>query len=439
MQALLALPVAKRADALRRLGDADFQKMVASVPAGQRDVFTQLLLPGISEERARALASGAYDAHMLRAAQEGAAPGALQVLQKRGVRVSADPGESWSQDEIDQTESALARVPASHLAGLELKQGNAKHSKFGDPLRDGGHTNVRTSAITMNGPNQHALPEDVQPHMGTESELAEHSPDKKVGHGGVTGRLEFETTHEIGHVFGNRHADIEARFAKASGWTHHDTAPNPEVARMRAGQELDFDGRTYVKSKYDEGWDSYETANIPGREGGETTPKWGYARGNSREQFAETYAKAVHTPEELYASLIHEPEEQLQEARARGARFAEIERLKQTAASRRAQWNIMRSEVFGVTDQQVAAEAKHLGGIPAHSGVNREKLIQEFQKQAEQCATPHQLQALRSRYAAKIKDGTGDHNDLLNEIDGLSRHASAPASPSAGVFGHYAV
>jgi hypothetical protein len=148
---------------------------------------------------------------------------------------------------------------------------------------------------------------------------------------------------------------------------------------------------------------------------------WQYAGAAPEEHFAEVYAKALQVPETLHAELIAQPQASYDAAHKEfiqaqqaliGAmssgdwtliapnqkKLNEVQqRLIDTSVqltSRKQQWEIMRKDVFGVTDDDVERRARILKSQGADAG-----RVDLFRKQAGKAMTSKQLDRLSAKYA----------------------------------------
>jgi hypothetical protein len=301
----------------------------------------------------------------------------LKVELEHTVKLTDAEGAHWDPRELNVVDKLLDRVPDNHLAGLS--EINRRHVIAGrtDEHAPGvpAATDYKKRLIGMYDSGF----SDGGRLSGYTSELSGRG--QGVGRGAAAtaglGFVEEDLGHEIGHLTHVLNPKALAKFEQAAQWK---------------------DGKGIVA------------------EG----DSWSYARTASDEHFAETYTNALNTPEKLYADLIDRPMDAEAEAQKRmiaaqravlGAQAIgdqtaiaaamkkmEVERTKLAAAERLAdstgaQWHIMREDVFGVTDKDVAArlEKVKLGGA------DKAKLA-EFQGKAKMAMTHDQLDRLTTRY-----------------------------------------
>ena len=145
---------------------------------------------------------------------------------------------------------------------------------------------------------------------------------------------------------------------------------------------------------------AYEEDFVPmegAHNGDSDVDSWAYGRSDPNEYFAEMYTKAANLPELLYQDLVGEPEAMVEAAHLGGDPMAA--RLAEAAEHKRAQWDVMRQEVFGVTDALVEDRVADLEALHgwADDGATRE-LTQAFREDAQRVATPDQLERLLDSY-----------------------------------------
>lgn len=228
--------------------------------------------------------------------------------------------------------------------------------------------------------------------------------------------------HELGHSVDNTAA--AEKFKDVAGWRKW---TEEKDALWRLKQYLRFDVRPQVLEGGDDVWNlepgrvewserpviPYPGARAPGTEDGLFRQSWGYAAKNDKEYFAECYAKATLAPEQLYEDLIISPERSrnyFASHHPRGAAEAvaqgeQVARWEERQEALRAQWESLRSDVFGLTDEHVAQGAADLAGQASALGLDPEvanRLVAEYQAKAAKAMTPEQLERLTERYRQKL-------------------------------------
>jgi hypothetical protein len=147
---------------------------------------------------------------------------------------------------------------------------------------------------------------------------------------------------------------------------------------------------------------AYEEDFVPmegAHNGDSDADSWAYGRSDPNEYFAEMYTKAANLPELLYQDLVGEPEAMALAARLDGDPMAA--RLSEAAEHKRVQWEVMRQEVFGVTDALVeerVADLEALNGWADDDAMSDMK--HAFREDAQRVATPDQLERLLDSYLA---------------------------------------
>lgn len=240
-------------------------------------------------------------------------------------------------------------------------------------------------------------------------------------------------THEIGHSVDALLPDAARDFAQAAGWEKYtndqevknalltDQAQNAEadtlIDELNGDRKLEtrprkFHGNfEYMVNPDGAGFYRRRLNRMPGDA---QTPEAGfshidYARTSPKEHFAEMYAHMIHVPERTYRDYVQSPEQREIEARTRhldlveaakgdqsqeGARDLAYQNYQEAQAQRIAlgtQWNIMREQVFGVTDARVKQEVPNLKRNAMKMGLDAEAAERELAARAHQVATPEQI------------------------------------------------
>lgn len=166
-----------------------------------------------------------------------------------------------------------------------------------------------------------------------------------------------------------------------------------------------------------------------------------YAASNYKDHFAEMYSHMVHIPETVHNDYVEEPQRRLDAARqaeqlardqltalqqpGSGATADQLQAAQDavTAAERArsqrqgqfdamsGQWNLLRTEVFGVTPE-IEANAQTeistlVAALPPDQSASGQQLAADFERDLQRAATPQQIQQLRERYQQRIRDLSG--------------------------------
>ena len=260
--------------------------------------------------------------------------------QRYGLDLTRGKGGHWTDEHLDILDESLGRLPREHVGhvqGIEIGGTENWGSFLHDQLWLSGHPD--------------ALGDSTR-HPGTTSVLAEHDDPVK--------QLEMTIAHEVGHGVHEHYAETVQRILDQAGWTEDPENP------------------AFIPEVPDEGNDT-----------------WVYGRTNPDDYFAEMYTKAVNVPETLYDDLVAEPQlmaELLADDPTLGAQYAEA------AARKRAQWDIMRGEIFGVNDIVVDDKVCDLEGMVAwRDEEHMDQTVRRFRAQADRVMTPEQLEMLFER------------------------------------------
>jgi hypothetical protein len=287
----------------------------------------------------------------------------------------SQPYAPWTDAHLDIADSTLGRLPAEHLAPLERIQLGGLETRAAGEYRPGHRGLVKLSAdVAPSGPDRR--------HDGCTSALAGHD-DRISG-------LEMTLAHEIGHLVENEvNPDAAARIVAAAGWQESggqwsEMVRSSDQFVPTDGVRCGADGAPMSPDQPYSSWDS-----------------WDYARSGADDYFAEMYTKSVNVPETLHADLIEGPARQIAIAELAGLPTADVERLRQAAAQKQLQWDIMRGEIFGVTDELVADRIGDLEALGQWSDDKEmDATIRSFEREAARAMTPDQLDRLLDRYLA---------------------------------------
>lgn len=323
---------------------------------------------------------------------------------------------AWEEEELEQVESALARMPEAHVLHNAALHEYRRMDMHADDKSDlaldptaqpgiGGEYNkkgmIQITDVAVTGPFR---------NTGDHRELQDPKLDK-IGSKKL-GALEETMVHETGHSV-SRDASLgldvngEYQFgswfghlANAAGWNNGLSDPDriPSLA----------------------------TGALPGYKDGNGNPTdtWEYARQTKYEQFAETYMKAILKPQSLAHDLLDAPIKrvsderiklsaaqdalnalhaktnppptplQIQQATNRLNRQQQVlQEAEDDQVGQRQQFEMMRNEVFHTDVAQASAEQRL-----QQKGISPEKL-KEFKDQAARVSTPEQLERLEQEFA----------------------------------------
>lgn len=345
----------------------------------------------------------------------------------------------WSRSELETLRTTLARLPhVLNPDGFQSIDRQGYYSNWLDGI--GGYTHFGKDidiydAAMIRAPGFG--------HGGDKREMV--SDEFRRQHGDTISAEELVVTHEIGHDVSRQEPKAFDAMTRASGWTkvkvdelRKDGVTEKDIAKLdqrrtnpnaERGDEIAGNLNTYAPiTGGDEYWAVPKTA-VPqsneARLGGDNEDTWVYSKVNPDEQFAETYAKAVHVPETLHDELVDRPTaaaraaeqkvtalqkqiDDLQKNRATPNKEATLARLQQDLASaqqtakakdtakaqRGEEFRVMREDVFH-TDKAVAIPVERLGA----KKVSAAKLA-EFERRAAVASTPEQI-AYLERVASK--------------------------------------
>ena len=322
---------------------------------------------------------------------------------KYGINFTTDGGARadgshihWGQTELATLDRTLGQMPADHRAAVsELHR--QEHVYWGDPankqeigaLATGTKVLLPDQAMSMNPVAQHR-------------ELADPAKGAQIPW------LEWQSTHELGHIVSNKYSALEQKYEQINGWESYGQDTNALSAADKEHinakrthpfndrNTIDKDGKTYEIDQSGPGYISYTQGAIP------DTPSWSYAKTRGYEQFAEHYDQAIHTPETVYADLVTDPHAKTEQARRdlasattlvdRQKAREQLALAEQAERVRRQSFDLMRNEVFGTDKAQAAAEARL-----QKNGADAKKLA-AFRQRAAAASTPDQIAFLEKQH-----------------------------------------
>lgn len=348
----------------------------------------------------------------------------------------------WTKAELDELEASFGQIPESHMAGNKL----LKEVRRGGMYSPGGTDSPNTGGTHSDGvvtafdTGSGTAGSTGFRHAGDQRELA--SP-YICGKCGVTiAVLDMVVTHEIGHDMHDQNKDAFDKFQSLSGWKNEDktalTTNGLSAAEIQSLEDtrakgywerntVTKNGKQYMVDPYGKGYLAVDETAIPAKgeaetgAGGTDTDTWAYARSNYKDHFAETYAKAVHTPEKLHKDLVERPaaataqakqgqtraQQQLDALKATPGTTAvdiknaqdkldaatkSVTRAESAETARVGEFNVMRNDIFHGDIAQTEAETR-LGA----KGISPDKLT-EFKARAAKASTPEQIATIEAEY-----------------------------------------
>ncbi len=334
----------------------------------------------------------------------------------------------WSKKELDALEASFGQIPESHMAGnkllKEVRREDVHDGGAGD-THSGGVVKVFDIGASVDGTSSGFR------HDGEARELASPHICRRCGIKITT--LDMVVTHEIGHDMHDQNDELFEKYQKIAGWEEQSEGDledaglsEAEIKQLEDNREKNYssrpnirkNGKIYMVDPYGGGYLVVDDTAIP--ESTETAngqDSWGYARSNYKDHFAEHYAKAVHTPEQLHKDLVSSPhaatvaaEQKLAAAQqgvtdagsdpglaaAAQAKLDEAQRQldhsRKAEDQRKDQFDLMRNDVFDTDTAQSDAKARLVA-----KGVSEEK-IREFEANAAKASTPEQIKTLEANY-----------------------------------------
>ncbi|MBU0553448.1 hypothetical protein KKB55_20990 [Myxococcota bacterium] len=382
-----------------------------------------------------------------------------------GPKQAPSQRKPWSEEELAVLDESLARLPESHVKGnpllKELRRGKVRQNwsrengGWEESARTGGDHSQGIIRVFDTGTNENL-------NFRHNRDVSNFSGNSKP----VTA-AEMVIIHELGHDMHDNMPDVFKRFQQAAGWQTETgdalvsrlmgSGMNEAQARgilkqLDEGNLKEYpapDGRVYKKDVYRRGyfW-GHERGALPekgavpstqadgfGAQKGTNNDTWSYARTHPKEAFAEMYVKAATVPEQLYVDMVTGPQRQvaklqqqydalkaqyahaqqsqadaaaLEAIRQQGWRFKQqLERAMRSQQSRQAQWDIMRKEIYGLTDDAVQTHKvtlmETMGKVNPERFSEASELYKQFERNAQVIATPYQLTSLFDRYKAAME------------------------------------
>jgi hypothetical protein len=331
-----------------------------------------------------------------------------EVEERHGLDLTtgARSGARWTAEHLGAADWELGQLPTAHVAPLHaLELGGAHSGEWGHYLHE-----RREVALAGSGD----MLEPTGKHGAVTTSLL-------GGHDHPASQLHMTLGHEVGHGVHADHPEAAERILQQAGWSSglslYEAGLSVEEGNSlwRDGGErelhngrrcqkdqpaLNEEKRRLQKRGLGPGealatFSCYDPEFVPTDTGDDSkVDRWAYGRTHPNEYFAEMYTKGANLPEQLYEDLVGEPgamAELFQDDPELHARYLEAARRKQ------AQWDIMRGDVFGVTEELVDARA---AGLPREAA-------ESFRSDAQRVMTPAQLDRLRQTYAAPEREHQG--------------------------------
>lgn len=341
------------------------------------------------------------------------------------LREEGSEYQAFNSGELDILGSVLSRLPREHVVGnpyLEFFQRQPRHPALASRGAEYSRNERRVNVFdgTFGGPYR---------ATGETSVLGEHEKNPLTPG-------EEALTHEIGHSVDALFPDVATAFAQAGGWEKFDDDEAVKGALLAKGAQ-DEEAETLVNDlnqdraqetrprKFHGGFEymvnpdgaGFYRRQLNRMPGDPQTPESGdthmdYARTSPKEHFAEMYAHMIHVPERTYQDYVRGPEQREMDARrqydalaiaaqqdqgqevARDVAYLKYEEARAQRIALESQWNIMREQVFGVTDDRVKQEIPNLKENAGKAGLDAEAAEKEFVARVQQVATPSQIVSL---------------------------------------------
>lgn len=363
----------------------------------------------------------------------------------------------WTLDELKQIQSSFQRLPKDMVANNGALEEIHREADDNGDKGTGGYHSGKLIKMFDSGSGTLSQPQSTGWRFdGEQSKLGGHEAGHEVT------PFEAVMVHEIGHAVHDENGPagkLLERFMQNAGWSRYSTGELKDA--MRAGllaegkkpEEIDamidanvkklkdnrkenysvrptvtVNGKVYEVDPYSGKFLSYDEGKISGGS------RWGYARSNPLDHFAEHYSMAVHNPEQLHEDLVKKPKEEvdtreaerdvkkraLEKMESEGkASAAELKALRDDVASTEKrlaearssrdslekEWSLMRNDVFhtDTTTQQESAELKKaLAGLPADKQDAAQKIEAQFETESARCATPEQVMRLRQTLQVEL-------------------------------------
>lgn len=360
----------------------------------------------------------------------------------------------WSKSELEQLDSVMGRLPTEHRAQLNRVRRSGLHQAWN---KDTKKWQQGTAAAYMTGEGEmRFFDSGISGNM-------RHTGEQDFTGSSLT-PMQETFVHELGHSVDNSlHAkgkgDVVDRFNKAAGWeslnedalrarmatqgltkAQIDAQINALNAQRPGGIPNHYssrtpytgpDGKLYEIDPYSGNFLAIDRDAMPDKFSGGTAAQqshWGYARTNQADHFAEVYMMAVHTPKALHEDLVagplrerdkaktqldtakealktaSSPEDQKLAREAVDQAQKNLDRANATVTSRGKQWSIMRDEVNGTgeVDKQSKSGLQGISTDPAKAE-QRKEILQKYDEEAAQCATPEQINLLKAKYQSQLE------------------------------------
>lgn len=387
----------------------------------------------------------------------------LDIEFQYNVNITNTADRQWKLSELERIKKTFEKLPLDHVRDntdvKELRRARVSVDGAGveEPNVGGDHGGplVRVFDTGLTGGYRYG---------GATSKLGEHKSGDKAPTDPLHA-LQEVLTHEIGHGVHDKYATEFTKFKAAVGWDKKNKADTKAqlvadgkgagaadtfIADLDASRnknyterpEKVYKGKVYVVDPYNASKYLIRTAGtIPGDKGADDSAdmkaKFGYARSNEKDHFAEVYMQFVEVPEEAYKNLVARPTARYEASKkshtdaktahdtlkaTKGHSATELAKLKTAMDKAKtkmdadkasmdahvAQWTIVRDEVFKTGSKEAAALATlqtaadtHKADAVKHAAANGK--VATFKVEVKKCATPHQVELLRAETEAAIR------------------------------------
>lgn len=372
------------------------------------------------------------------------------LIRKRERRV-------WQLDELKLLQGSFGRLPKDMISNNHALEEIHREADDNGDTGTGGYHSGKMIKMFDSGSGTKSQPNSIGWRFdGETSKLGGHPRGQEVT------PFEAVLVHEIGHAVHDEKGpagNLLDKYKQNAGWNSYSKGELKDA--MRAGllaegkkpDEIDaiidanltnlqdnrkknyssrpsitVNGKVYEVDPYSGKFLSYNEGAIPGGQ------RWGYARSNPLDNFAEHYSMAVHNPEQLQTDLVTKPKQDFETRQAEyqvkkdlltklendsksdkkelealrsdvASAHKEMEHAQNNMTTMEKQWSLMRNEVLH-TDTQVQNDAGEIQNavnkLPADKQGAAKTLQDQFEADAKGCATPEQVMRLRQQLEAKL-------------------------------------
>jgi hypothetical protein len=365
----------------------------------------------------------------------------------------------WSLDELKVLQTSFSRLPKDLITNNRaLDEIHRQADDDGDTGTGGYHSGTLIKMFDS-GSGTTPQPQSIGWRFdGETSKLGGHPSGREVT------PFEAVLVHELGHAVHDEEGpggSLFERYQETAGWKKYSKSQLEDA--MRAGllaegkktEEIDaivdanlnqfeeerdkdknysdrnpitINGAVYEIDPYSGKFLSHNQGAIPDGQ------RWGYARSNPKDHFAEHFSMAVHNPEQLHQDLISTPKQDLKtrqdeyeakkaalerlekagggdkdEAKALRSDVAtakrEAEEAQKDMEQREKQWLLMRNDILHTDAQQqqdTLAFRNSVATLPAEKQGAAQDVQKRFELEVERCATPEQVSRLRQALEAEL-------------------------------------